>query len=200
MKRYICFFTAIVLLLSFIACSKSSNIVSTLNSGKRMLSEISVSAEIVSKKTVDADSEIKMIIGFGRLGRIDNPYQAARLTVSAPGFTVYAPDGTESDGVYKAMYEDFDDDKYCIGSSDDSYVIQYFEEFRFRYSETERSSQGEIWISVLSFGSDGEILIGNGVYLFYKAHNGNVTVSTKRLWPVETHGKLTEIKNIYTTR
>ena len=114
MRRLLYLFITIALVVSLISCSNAdSSIVKSWNSSKPS-GDLYISAEIVSKSTVDIDSDFEIRIGVGKFG---NEYSTAEIRVTAPQLTISTADGTHQDAFYQIRYEDFDDTKYEIKKS-----------------------------------------------------------------------------------
>ncbi len=183
MKRLICLCLAALLSFSLFACSRS----------QKPHGDLYISAEIMSRKKVDIDSEFEIKTGIGR--GYEGYFLTVRFEIRAPGFTITAPDNTVSQDLYQVVYDDFDDyEKFGLMSDENGRrEAKHTENFRFKYSGNESNCKGAInfVIKVLEVGEvegmKGYVQTGSRLEVLYEIKNGKIYLTQEK-------------KNTYNTR
>lgn len=172
MKRLICICLAILLSFGLFACSIKEH------------GNLYISAEIMSRKKVDIDSEFEIKTSIGR--SIKGYFLTVQFEIQAPGFTITAPDDTVYQDLYQVVYDDFDDhEKFGIRKYENGVTEpKYFENFRFKYSGDESNCKGEIKfvIKVLEFGESlpGHKENGSSLDVLYEIKRGKIYLTQRK--------------------
>lgn len=179
-----------VLIMSFglFGCSKyEPTIIKSWSAGKPS-GDLYLSAEIVSDKKINMESEFEIRIG---IGRFTEQYPNARFEITATNLAIVAPDGTNSENHYQVIYNDFNDSKYGLVMADDT-ELKYFEHFKFKYIGNENELQGCISFKIVAVESTGEELSGTTVGIYYEVNDGKISISTERPINYNPNNQLTE--------
>ncbi len=153
-------------------------------------SGIYVSAEIPTRRKMDAGQPFTLSVGLGQAAA----YEYATLVIDAPGFEITDKDGNTAKDRYVRTLTDFNSGDYGMLYNSRHAIkgCAYVEDFTFRYLGGDGEGSFDVLLSYLSDNSRS----GDHVSLYYTVQAGQIKLTDKRPADGGQHAVLEEVNTV----